>query len=142
MSSTVQPLMTPNFCSMCKISSSDGPRPSISQPRYIRSVCTITSALYVQVTLITTPSGAEPQPLVQDLPVSIMASPTSEEPGSTTSTNTTTTAGGEAGDASAATGVYPFTADHDLSSCCAAHSEYTRLACCSNAVVEQEIGAR
>eukprot|EP00066_Takifugu_rubripes_P030263 XP_011619529.1 PREDICTED: host cell factor 1-like [Takifugu rubripes] len=36
-----------------------------------------------QVTLITTPSGAEPQPLVQDLPVSIMASPTSEDPGTT-----------------------------------------------------------
>ncbi|XP_029283987.1 host cell factor 1-like isoform X2 [Cottoperca gobio] len=45
-----------------------------------------------QVTLITTPSGAEAQPLVQDLPVTFMASPTSEEPGSTTST----TAGGEA----------------------------------------------
>lgn len=43
-----------------------------------------------------TPSGAEAQPLVQDLPVSIMASPTSEEPGSTTSTTTATTAGGEA----------------------------------------------
>ncbi|GLD69121.1 host cell factor 1-like isoform X1, partial [Lates japonicus] len=55
-----------------------------------------------QVTLITTPSGAEAQPLPQDLPVSIMASPTSEEPGSTTST-TTTTVGGEAGDTSAAT---------------------------------------
>ncbi|XP_035512747.1 host cell factor 1b, partial [Morone saxatilis] len=54
-----------------------------------------------QVTLITTPSGAEAQPLVQDLPVSIMASPTSEEPGSTTNTTTTTTtAGGEAGDTS------------------------------------------
>eukprot|EP00066_Takifugu_rubripes_P029964 XP_011619230.1 PREDICTED: host cell factor 1 isoform X3 [Takifugu rubripes] len=57
-----------------------------------------------QVTLITTPSGAEPQPLVQDLPVSIMASPTSEDPGSTTSTSTATTAGGGAGDAPAATG--------------------------------------
>ncbi|XP_045913624.1 host cell factor 1-like isoform X2 [Micropterus dolomieu] len=57
-----------------------------------------------QVTLITTPSGAEAQPLVQDLPVSIMASPTSEEPGSTTSTTTTTTtAGGEAGDTAAPT---------------------------------------
>ncbi|XP_075882915.1 host cell factor 1b [Nelusetta ayraudi] len=55
-----------------------------------------------QVTLITTPSGAEAQPLVQDLPVSIMASPTSEDPGSTTST-TTTTAGGEAGETAAAT---------------------------------------
>ncbi|KAM4571253.1 LOW QUALITY PROTEIN: host cell factor 1b [Fundulus diaphanus] len=49
-----------------------------------------------QVTLITTPSGAEPQPLVQDLPVSIMASPTSEEPGGTTGTTTTTNAGGDA----------------------------------------------
>ncbi|XP_062283164.1 host cell factor 1b [Scomber scombrus] len=56
-----------------------------------------------QVTLITTPSGAEAQPLVQDLPVSFMASPTSEEPGSTTSTTTTTTAAGQAGDPAAAT---------------------------------------
>uniref|UniRef100_H3CHQ6 Host cell factor 1 n=1 Tax=Tetraodon nigroviridis TaxID=99883 RepID=H3CHQ6_TETNG len=64
----------------------------------------ITSALSVQVTLITTPSGAEPQPLVQDLPVSIMASPTSEEPGSTTSTNTNHYCGtDEAGDTTAAT---------------------------------------
>lgn len=55
------------------------------------------------MTLITTPSGAEAQPLVQDLPVSFMASPTSEEPGSTTST-TTTTAAGQTGDAAAATG--------------------------------------
>ncbi|KAM7411075.1 hypothetical protein PAMA_021179 [Pampus argenteus] len=55
-----------------------------------------------QVTLITTPSGAEAQPLVQDLPVSFMASPTSEEPGSTTST-TITTAAGQTGDPSAAT---------------------------------------
>ncbi|XP_034027724.1 host cell factor 1-like isoform X2 [Thalassophryne amazonica] len=45
-----------------------------------------------QVTLITTPSGAEAQPLVQDLPVSFMASPTSEEPESTTGTSTATTA--------------------------------------------------
>jgi len=43
-----------------------------------------------QVTLITTPSGAETQP-VQDLPVSILASPTSEQP-STTSSDATTTA--------------------------------------------------
>ncbi|XP_070825570.1 host cell factor 1b isoform X2 [Chaetodon trifascialis] len=56
-----------------------------------------------QVTLITTPSGAEAQPLVQDLPVAIMASPTSEEPGSTSSTSTTTTAGGEPGDSGAVT---------------------------------------
>ncbi|XP_054626101.1 host cell factor 1b [Dunckerocampus dactyliophorus] len=55
-----------------------------------------------QVTLITTPSGAESQPLVQDLPVSIMASPTSEEPGSTTSTLTSSNAEGEKGDAAAA----------------------------------------
>nr|XP_057939974.1 host cell factor 1-like isoform X3 [Doryrhamphus excisus] len=54
-----------------------------------------------QVTLITTPSGAESQPLVQDLPVSIMASPTSEEPGSTTSTLTSSSAEGEKGDAAA-----------------------------------------
>ncbi|KAM6982184.1 LOW QUALITY PROTEIN: host cell factor 1b [Tautogolabrus adspersus] len=59
---------------------------------------TATTAGPKQVTLITTPSGAES--LVQDLPVSIMASPTSEEPGSTTSTTTTTssTAGGESGE--------------------------------------------
>ncbi|XP_029993907.1 host cell factor 1-like isoform X3 [Sphaeramia orbicularis] len=56
-----------------------------------------------QVTLITTPSGAEAQPLVQDLPVSIMASPTSEDPGSTTSTTVTTTAVGETGDGAAST---------------------------------------
>ncbi|KAL2103456.1 hypothetical protein ACEWY4_000324 [Coilia grayii] len=43
-----------------------------------------------QVTLITTPSGAEAQP-VQDLPVSILASPTSEQPSTT---------GADAGDAS------------------------------------------
>ncbi|XP_062248187.1 host cell factor 1b isoform X2 [Platichthys flesus] len=47
-----------------------------------------TAAVPTQVTLITTPSGAEAQPLVQDLPVSIMASPTSEEPGSGISTAT------------------------------------------------------
>ncbi|CAN9515261.1 unnamed protein product [Ophioblennius macclurei] len=53
-----------------------------------------------QVTLITTPSGAEAQPLVQDLPVSFMASPTSEDPGGTTSSTTiTTTAEGDGGDA-------------------------------------------
>nr|XP_046253106.1 host cell factor 1b isoform X2 [Scatophagus argus] len=55
-----------------------------------------------QVTLITTPSGAEAQPLAQDLPVSIMASPTSEEPGSSTTTSIIT-AGGESGDGAAAT---------------------------------------
>lgn len=54
----------------------------------------------LQVTLITTPSGAEAQPLVQDLPVSIMASPTSEEPGSTT----ITTAEGDVGDTAVGTG--------------------------------------
>ncbi|XP_029975058.1 LOW QUALITY PROTEIN: host cell factor 1-like [Salarias fasciatus] len=56
-----------------------------------------------QVTLITTPSGAEAQPLVQDLPVSFMASPTSEDPGGTTSTATTTTAEGDGGDAATVT---------------------------------------
>lgn len=60
------------------------------------------SIVFGQVTLITTPSGAEAQPLVQDLPVSIMASPTSEDPGSTTSTVTTTTAEGETGEVTAA----------------------------------------
>ncbi|XP_074537433.1 host cell factor 1b isoform X2 [Halichoeres trimaculatus] len=50
-------------------------------------VTTATGTGPKQVTLITTPSGAES--LVQDLPVSIMASPTSEEPGSTTNTTTT-----------------------------------------------------
>ncbi|XP_014881354.1 host cell factor 1-like isoform X3 [Poecilia latipinna] len=59
-------------------------------------VATATASGPRQVTLITTPSGAEPQPLVQDLPVSFMASPTSEEPGSTTGTTTTTNAGGDA----------------------------------------------
>uniref|UniRef100_A0AAQ4P5L4 Host cell factor 1 n=1 Tax=Gasterosteus aculeatus aculeatus TaxID=481459 RepID=A0AAQ4P5L4_GASAC len=39
-----------------------------------------------QVTLITTPSGVEAQP-VQDLPVSILASPTSEQPTTTASAN-------------------------------------------------------
>ncbi|XP_024915340.1 host cell factor 1b isoform X6 [Cynoglossus semilaevis] len=57
-------------------------------------VTAATAAVPKQVTLITTPSGAEAQPLVQDLPVSIMASPTSEEPGSTTSTVTVTVADG------------------------------------------------
>ncbi|XP_023189701.1 host cell factor 1 isoform X1 [Xiphophorus maculatus] len=59
-------------------------------------VATATASGPRQVTLITTPSGAEPQPLVQDLPVSFMASPTSEEPGSTTGTTTTTNAEGDA----------------------------------------------
>ncbi|TKS65166.1 Host cell factor 1 [Collichthys lucidus] len=67
------------------------------------ATATATIAGPKQVTLIMTPSGAEAQPLVQDLPVSIMASPTSEEPGSTTSTTTTTAAGGEAGDTATAT---------------------------------------
>ncbi|XP_078110254.1 host cell factor 1b [Sander vitreus] len=56
-----------------------------------------------QVTLITTPSGAEAQPLVQDLPVTFMASPTSEEPGSSSTATTTAAAAGEAGDTAAAT---------------------------------------
>nr|XP_057944340.1 host cell factor 1a [Doryrhamphus excisus] len=42
---------------------------------------TITVQQPTQVTLITTPSGVEAQP-VQDLPVSILASPTSEQPSS------------------------------------------------------------
>uniref|UniRef100_A0A672Z0D6 Host cell factor 1 n=1 Tax=Sphaeramia orbicularis TaxID=375764 RepID=A0A672Z0D6_9TELE len=42
----------------------------------------LTSNQPTQVTLITTPSGVEAQP-VQDLPVSILASPTSEQPSST-----------------------------------------------------------
>uniref|UniRef100_A0A671P2N9 Host cell factor 1 n=1 Tax=Sinocyclocheilus anshuiensis TaxID=1608454 RepID=A0A671P2N9_9TELE len=46
---------------------------------------TVTSTMQpTQVTLITTPSGVEAQP-VQDLPVSILASPTSEQPTSTES---------------------------------------------------------
>uniref|UniRef100_A0A8C9X3D8 Host cell factor 1 n=1 Tax=Sander lucioperca TaxID=283035 RepID=A0A8C9X3D8_SANLU len=61
------------------------------------------AVLSVQVTLITTPSGAEAQPLVQDLPVTFMASPTSEEPGSSTTATTTAAAAGEAGDTAAAT---------------------------------------
>ncbi|XP_061603758.1 host cell factor 1-like isoform X2 [Phyllopteryx taeniolatus] len=52
-----------------------------------------------QVTLIMTPSGAEAQPLVQDLPVSIMASPTSEEAGSTTGMLTSSGPEGVNGDA-------------------------------------------
>ncbi|XP_033485276.2 host cell factor 1b [Epinephelus lanceolatus] len=61
-------------------------------------VTTATAAAgHKQVTLITTPSGAEAQPLVQDLPVTFMASPTSEEPGSTTSTTTTATAAATTG---------------------------------------------
>uniref|UniRef100_UPI0037E976E6 host cell factor 1b n=1 Tax=Semicossyphus pulcher TaxID=241346 RepID=UPI0037E976E6 len=68
------------------------------------TTATATASGPKQVTLITTPSGAEAQPLVQDLPVSIMASPTSEDPGSTTSTTaTTTTARGEGGDNAPAT---------------------------------------
>ncbi|XP_047441599.1 host cell factor 1b isoform X2 [Mugil cephalus] len=64
-----------------------------------RQITTATAATGPkQVTLITTPSGAEAQDLVQDLvqdlPVSIMASPTSEEPGSTTTTTSTSTAEG------------------------------------------------
>ncbi|KAL6464628.1 hypothetical protein MHYP_G00269450 [Metynnis hypsauchen] len=48
------------------------------------NLTTATAAMQpTQVTLITTPSGAEAQP-GQDLPVSILASPTSEQPSSTT----------------------------------------------------------
>uniref|UniRef100_A0A8C4IU23 Host cell factor 1 n=1 Tax=Dicentrarchus labrax TaxID=13489 RepID=A0A8C4IU23_DICLA len=46
------------------------------------SLTSIKTAMPTQVTLITTPSGVEAQP-VQDLPVSILASPTSEQPSST-----------------------------------------------------------
>uniref|UniRef100_A0A671XFT9 Fibronectin type-III domain-containing protein n=1 Tax=Sparus aurata TaxID=8175 RepID=A0A671XFT9_SPAAU len=67
--------------------------------------CSNTAVSSRQVTLITTPSGAEAQPLVQDLPVTIMASPTSEEPGSTTA------AGEEAGDPAAAAGTQTTAAD-------------------------------
>ncbi|XP_056129049.1 host cell factor 1a [Lampris incognitus] len=53
----------------------------------LTSASTLPSTITVQnqptqVTLITTPSGVEAQP-VQDLPVSILASPTSEQPSST-----------------------------------------------------------
>uniref|UniRef100_W5KGE4 Host cell factor 1 n=1 Tax=Astyanax mexicanus TaxID=7994 RepID=W5KGE4_ASTMX len=54
------------------------------------SVALQAAAQPTQVTLISTPSGVEAQP-VQDLPVSILASPTSEQPSST---------GAESGDAS------------------------------------------
>ncbi|XP_026223503.1 host cell factor 1b isoform X2 [Anabas testudineus] len=69
----------------------------------LASQVTTANARPKQVTLITTPSGAEAQPLVQDLPVSIMASPTSEEPGSTTSTATVSTAEGDMGDTAVST---------------------------------------
>uniref|UniRef100_A0A8C7RCU3 Host cell factor 1 n=1 Tax=Oncorhynchus mykiss TaxID=8022 RepID=A0A8C7RCU3_ONCMY len=46
------------------------------------SLTTATTLSPTQVTLITTPSGVEAQP-VQDLPVSFLASPTSEQPSST-----------------------------------------------------------
>uniref|UniRef100_A0A672MGV2 Host cell factor 1 n=1 Tax=Sinocyclocheilus grahami TaxID=75366 RepID=A0A672MGV2_SINGR len=46
------------------------------------ATATIVTAQPTQVTLITTPSGAEAQP-AQDLPVSILASPTSEQPSTT-----------------------------------------------------------
>ncbi|XP_051805997.1 host cell factor 2-like isoform X4 [Acanthochromis polyacanthus] len=58
----------------------------------LATIATATAATLQQVTLATPPSGAEP--LVQDLPASIMASPTSEEPISTAST----TAEGDSGD--------------------------------------------
>ncbi|XP_029911015.1 host cell factor 1b isoform X1 [Myripristis murdjan] len=51
------------------------------------------TAAPTQVTLITAPSGVEAQPLAQDLPASIMASPTSEHPGSTLTTTSTTAEG-------------------------------------------------
>ncbi|XP_051949874.1 host cell factor 1-like isoform X2 [Xyrauchen texanus] len=56
---------------------------SVSAAQTNLATATIQSAAQpTQVTLITTPSGAEDQP-AQDLPVSIMASPTSEQPSST-----------------------------------------------------------
>uniref|UniRef100_A0A8C9X5X1 Host cell factor 1 n=1 Tax=Sander lucioperca TaxID=283035 RepID=A0A8C9X5X1_SANLU len=73
-------------------------------PKQVTRLKALYFILSVQVTLITTPSGAEAQPLVQDLPVTFMASPTSEEPGSSTTATTTAAAAGEAGDTAAATG--------------------------------------
>ncbi|XP_076860117.1 host cell factor 1b [Brachyhypopomus gauderio] len=63
---------------------------STAQPNLttVPTVAIQAAAQPTQVTLISTPSGAEAHP-VQDLPVSILASPTSEQPSST---------GGEAGD--------------------------------------------
>uniref|UniRef100_A0A8C9X3G8 Host cell factor 1 n=1 Tax=Sander lucioperca TaxID=283035 RepID=A0A8C9X3G8_SANLU len=72
-------------------------------PKQVTRLKALYFILSVQVTLITTPSGAEAQPLVQDLPVTFMASPTSEEPGSSTTATTTAAAAGEAGDTAAAT---------------------------------------
>ncbi|XP_056129897.1 host cell factor 1b [Lampris incognitus] len=56
--------------------------------------CCVFNFPSTQVTLITTPSGVEAQPVVQDLPVSIMASPTSEQSGAAT-TSTVTEGGAE-----------------------------------------------
>uniref|UniRef100_A0A667ZIU7 Host cell factor 1 n=1 Tax=Myripristis murdjan TaxID=586833 RepID=A0A667ZIU7_9TELE len=63
------------------------------------------TAAPTQVTLITAPSGVEAQPLAQDLPASIMASPTSEHPGSTLTTTSTTAEGDSAMTSAAATTV-------------------------------------
>uniref|UniRef100_A0A4W4FG45 Host cell factor 1 n=1 Tax=Electrophorus electricus TaxID=8005 RepID=A0A4W4FG45_ELEEL len=53
----------------------------ITTPAVVSSQSHTTSVQPTQVTLITTPSGAEAQP-GQDLPVSFLASPTSEQPSS------------------------------------------------------------
>ncbi|XP_016359435.1 host cell factor 1b [Sinocyclocheilus anshuiensis] len=55
---------------------------TVSAARTNVATATISAAQPTQVTLITTPSGAEAQP-AQDLPVSILASPTSEQPSTT-----------------------------------------------------------
>ncbi|XP_039521567.1 host cell factor 1b isoform X2 [Pimephales promelas] len=56
---------------------------TVSAAQTSQATATIQSAPQpTQVTLITTPSGAEAQP-AQDLPVSILASPTSEQPSTT-----------------------------------------------------------
>uniref|UniRef100_A0A671KZ15 Host cell factor 1 n=1 Tax=Sinocyclocheilus anshuiensis TaxID=1608454 RepID=A0A671KZ15_9TELE len=55
---------------------------TVSAARTNVATATIVTAQPTQVTLITTPSGAEAQP-AQDLPVSILASPTSEQPSTT-----------------------------------------------------------
>uniref|UniRef100_A0A6Q2XGA9 Host cell factor 1 n=1 Tax=Esox lucius TaxID=8010 RepID=A0A6Q2XGA9_ESOLU len=56
--------------------------PTILTTATTLSASTMSVTQPTQVTLITTPSGVEAQP-IQDLPVSILASPTSEQPSST-----------------------------------------------------------
>ncbi|XP_051509407.1 host cell factor 1-like isoform X3 [Myxocyprinus asiaticus] len=69
---------------------------TVSAAQTSLATATIQSAAQpTQVTLITTPSGAEAQP-AQDLPVSILASPTSEQP-STTGADAGDSAGNSAG---------------------------------------------